>query len=226
MRQIKAILFDCDGVLIDSEPMGCTALAETVTAHGRQMDREEATRIFSGNSAAASKAWLQAAGLPAEQVFDEADARLFAMFDAHVPLVPGIEKLLQEFKGKIAVCSNSLIRRLDRSICKTTIAARFNGHIYSAEHVARPKPAPDLAVFAAARLGVAPTDSLFIDDNVQGIQCGKAAGCLTVGFIGPSDHRPGHAERLLAAGADHVVYTMEELGELLRSACLTETEMS
>lgn len=215
MKSYEAILFDCDGVLLDSEPLGCEALARAITAAGIPMDRQEATRIFSGNSAQASLGWMQQAGLDPEATFLHADRILFAMFDEDVPLIPGIRAVLQAFDVPMAVCSNSNIDRLARSIAVTELAPRFDGHIYSAQHVAKGKPAPDLALFAAGKLGIDPGKAVFIDDNPQGLRCGVEAGCLPVGFIGPSEHREGHAGRLRDAGAVHVAHGMEELLDFL-----------
>lgn len=215
MSRYDAILFDCDGVLLDSEPLGCEALARAVTAAGLPMTRDEATRIFSGNAAPASRAWMQAAGLDAAGVLDDADRILFAMFDCGIPLVEGVGAVLSGFDLPMAVCSNARVRRLDRSLARTPLAARFGPHIYSADHVAAPEPAPDLALFACARLGVAPDRAILIDDNPHGVLCAKAAGCLAVGFVGPSDHRPDHARVLRAAGADHVVHGMAAFRDLL-----------
>ncbi|MBV0893437.1 HAD family phosphatase [Paracoccus sp. Z118] len=215
MRAYEAILFDCDGVLLDSEPAGCEALACAVTAAGIPMTQHEAARIFSGNSASASMALMRKAGLDAAAVYAESDRILFEMFDRDIPHIEGIEEVLSRFDVPMAVCSNSAIMRLDRSIARTPLAGRFGPHIYSAEQVAAPKPAPDLALFAAERLGVAPEQAIFIDDNPHGVLCAVAAGCLAVGFIGPSEHRSGHAQVLRDAGADHVVHGMGEFHDLL-----------
>ncbi|MDS9469387.1 HAD family phosphatase [Paracoccus sp. MBLB3053] len=216
----KAILFDCDGVLLDSEPLGCEALAQAISAAGVPLTRAEAAQIFSGNGADQSRAWMSDAGLDAKAVFAEADRILFRMFDANVPHVPGIEPVLWDFDVAMAVCSNSSIVRLEKSIMRTPLAMRFAGQVYSAEQVALAKPAPDLALFAANRLGVAPEEAIFIDDNIHGIRCARDAGCLAVGFVGPSEHRPGHAERLLEAGADHLVHGMAEFHDLLNDLSL------
>ncbi|WP_312527799.1 HAD-IA family hydrolase [Paracoccus sp. (in: a-proteobacteria)] len=215
MAEIKAILFDCDGVLLDSEPMGCEALALAITAAGRKMDRFEAAQIFSGNSSGASLSWIAAQGLDARAVYDHADRLLFTMFEQEIRHIPGIEAVLADFDVPMAVCSNSMIRRLEHSIARSPLAARFLGHIYSAEHVAHAKPAPDLAVFAAKNLGVAPSEAIFIDDNPIGLSCGVAAGCLAVGFVGPSDHRKSIADDLRDAGADYIVHGMAEFHALL-----------
>lgn len=215
MTKIKAILFDCDGVLLDSEPLGCAALAQAMTAAGVAMSTARATELFCGNSTAASFAVMRQAGLDPLAVAGHADDLLFRMFDLDIPLIPGVERVLAGFDLPMAVCSNSMIRRLDRSIARTRLAARFGAHIYSAEHVAAPKPAADLALFAAARLGVPPEHAVFVDDNPHGLRCGINAGCLAVGFVGPSEERPDHARKLAEAGARHIVHGMDELYDLL-----------
>ncbi len=215
MRRFDAILFDCDGVLIDSEPLGCAALARAVTEAGMPMTQEQATALFSGSAAAESRARMARLGLDAATVFAESDRILFAMFDRAIPHIPGIEAVLEDCPVPVAVCSNSSVERLRRSLLRTTLARHFGGHVYSADHVAAAKPAPDLALFAAARLGVMPERAIFIDDNIHGIRCAAQAGCLAVGFVGPSDHRPAQAQTLRAAGADHVVHGMAEFRALL-----------
>ncbi len=220
MSRVKAILFDCDGVLIDTEPMGCEALAQAVSAAGVPMTREEATRLFSGNSADASMKVMADLGLEAMTVFSESDRILYQAFERNIPLVPGIESIAHGFDVAMAVCSNSSIRRLDLSICKLPLAHAFGSHIYSAQHVARGKPAPDLALFACNKLGVTPEQAIFIDDNVHGVAAARAAGCLAVGFVGPSDHRVGHEETLRNAGADYVVTSMNGFHQLLTALSL------
>lgn len=214
---MTALLFDCDGVLVDSEPAGCLALAQAISGAGLPMTAQEAAAVFPGNGAEATQHWLRQRGLDAPAVLAEADRRLFAIFARGVPLVPGIAAVLDAFDVPMAVCSNSSVRRLALSLGRTPLASRFGAHIYSAEHVAAAKPAPDLALFAATRLGVAPRQAIFIDDNIHGIACARAAGCTSVGFVGPSDHRPGHASTLRAAGANHVIRGTAELLALLRT---------
>ena len=221
MTQYKAILFDCDGVLIDSEPMGCQALAQAVSEAGVPMTRAEATRIFSGNSADASIRVMAGLGLDAATVFAESDRILFEAFEQNIPLIPGIEAIVDAFDCAIAICSNSSINRLNLSIVKLPLARAFGPHIYSAQHVAEAKPAPDLALYACEKLGVLPEEAIFIDDNIHGVSAARAAGCLAIGFIGPSEHRKGHENALYKAGADHVIKGMDEFHSLLTSLSLS-----
>lgn len=218
---IKAVLFDCDGVLLDTEPMGCASLAQALSEAGHPMDAPHATRLFSGNAPAASLAVMDQLGLDAAAVFARSDQILFDGFARHLPLIAGIETVLAQLSLKRAVCSNSTLRRLDLSLGRSPLAGYFGPHIYSSDHVAMGKPAPDIALLACAKLGIAPHEALFIDDNIHGMICAKRAGCLAVGFIGPSDHRLGHDDALRAAGADHVVCGMAAFQTLL--ATLTPT---
>jgi len=222
----KAILFDCDGVVLDSEGMGCGSLGMAVTEAGRPMSLHEARDTFSGNSANDTRSWMAAEGFDADSLFKRADEILFEMFERDVPLMPGIEHVLRDFSLKKAICSNSSIKRLDLSVARTSVAAFFAGYIYSAEHVAEAKPAPDIALHACAALGVLPGEAIFIDANVAGIACARAAGCLAVGFIGHSDDRENHDRTLLAAGADHVVYGMGEFHALLRTLTSDKREVA
>lgn len=215
MSRFKAILFDCDGVLIDSEPMGCGALAEAMTTAGVEMSTESAAALFCGHSTEATLAIMREAGLDASKVLASADSILFRMFDQDIPLMEGIEQVLGDYNVPMAVCSNSRIDRLRQSIVRTSIACHFGPHIYSSEHVPAAKPAPDLAFFAAAQLGVAPEEAIFIDDNPHGLRCGRDAGCLAVGFVSASECRPHHAETLRDSGAHYVVHGMAEFHSLL-----------
>lgn len=222
MSGFKAILFDCDGVLLDSEPLGCAALAQAMTAAGVPMSTDQAVALFCGRSSADSLAVIAARGLDAHEVADHADHILFQMFQRDIPLMQDVDRVLWGFDVPMAVCSNSLVGRLDRSIARTPLARRFNGHIYSAQHVPAAKPAPDLAFYAAARLGVAPQQAIFVDDNPHGLRCGLDAGCLAVGFVGPSERRADHARHLAEAGAHHVVHGMGQLHALLSELSLTK----
>lgn len=217
MMPYDAVLFDCDGVLLDSEPLGLQALIDTLEGYGHAFSLLQAAEIFSGNSKQQSFDWLGAQGLDAPEVFHAADQRLFAMFDRHIPLIEGIAQVLAAIELPIAVCSNALHDRLAASLRRSPLAAYFGPHIYSGQDVATAKPAPDLALYALEQLGLAGRKAIFVDDNVQGMLCAKAAGCLAIGFIGPSEHRRGHAETLFAAGADHVVHGSGELHRLLQT---------
>lgn len=215
MTAIELVIFDCDGVLIDSEAMGATALAGAISDAGVPMTTQTAERTFSGAGRDETHALIDGLGLNATHVLTDAGARLGTLFAQGVPPVPGMLRLLAALDVPVCVASNSSVDRLRASLGRTPLAAFFGPHIYSAEHVAHSKPAPDLALHCLAQMNTAAAHAVFVDDNIHGIRCARTAGVLAIGFVGPSDHRPGHADTLRAAGADYVVHGAAELGTLL-----------
>lgn len=215
MNAIELVIFDCDGVLIDSEAMGATALAGAITDAGVPMTTQTTERTFSGAGGDETRALIDGLGLDSLRVLTDADARLATLFAQGVLPVAGMQRLLTSLDVPVCVASNSGVDRLRASLGRTPLAAFFGPHIYSAEHVQHSKPAPDLALHCLAQMNTAADRAVFIDDNIHGIRCARTAGVLAIGFVGPTDHRPNHADTLRAAGADHVVHGAEQLGALL-----------
>ncbi len=215
MSVLDLVIFDCDGVLIDSEAMGAAALAGAITDAGVPMTPQTAERMFSGAGRDETRALIDGLGLAPLRVLTDADARLATLFAQGVPPVPGMQRLLASLEVPVCVASNSGVDRLRASLGRTPLAAFFGPHIYSADHVQHSKPAPDLALHCLAQMHTAAARAVFIDDNIHGIRCARTAGVLAIGFVGPADHRPNHADTLRAAGADHVVHGAEQLGALL-----------
>ena len=108
--------------------------------------------------------------------------------------------------------------RLRPALEMTRLYDRFQQHIYNAEMVAKPKPAPDLFLFAAGRMGVAPEDCLVIEDSGAGVTAARAAGMTVIGFTGGGHSRPGHGDALLGGGAERVFGHMRELPGILRAS--------
>jgi HAD superfamily hydrolase (TIGR01509 family) len=215
MTRYDLVIFDCDGVLIDSEAQGAQALAEAVTAAGGALTPHEAEQMFCGSSQDQTHVLLTQMGLAAEVILRDAVQRLSVMFAQNVQQVPGMQDLITNLGAQTCVASNSSIQRLAESLGRTTLAPLFGGHIYSAEYVSYGKPAPDLALYCLAQMRTRAERAIFIDDNIHGVVCARAAGILAVGFVGPSEQRADHAETLRQAGADHVVHGVTELKALL-----------
>lgn len=226
MRDFDLIIFDCDGVLIESEAQAAQALAAAITAAGRAMVPFEAERLFSGCSQEETRALLAGMGLAADAILAEAEERLSALFAQGVQPVSGMEQLLSGLEVQICVASNSGMNRLSESLGRTRLAGFFGPHIYSADHVAEGKPAPDLALHCLTQIRVPAERAIFVDDNIHGIGCARAAGVLSIGFVGPSECRKGHAETLRRAGADHVVRGTGELRSLLSELLNPVAEIS
>ena len=215
MSNVELIIFDCDGVLIDSETMGATALAGAITDAGVPMTAQAAERMFSGAGYGETCALIERLGLAFAPVIVDADARMSALFDDGVSPIQGMHSVLASLQVSVCVASNSSVARLHNSLGRTPLAAFFGSHIYSADHVQHSKPAPDLALYCLAQMKMSAERAVFVDDNTHGIRCARAAGVLAIGFVGPTDHRAGHADRLRAAGADHVAHGAAALQELL-----------
>lgn len=223
MSRFDLIMFDCDGVLIDSEALGARALSEAMSAAGHEMTIAKAETIFSGSGHDETHALISAEGLAADEIIADARQRLSVLFAQGVQPIEGIEAVLKNLTVQICVASNSSVPRLNESLGRTALAALFSSHIYSADHVPRGKPAPDLALHCLDRMNTTADRAIFIDDNTHGICCARDAGVLAIGFVGPSDHRPNHAETLRRAGAGYVVHGTNTLGDLLNELLMPTT---
>jgi HAD superfamily hydrolase (TIGR01509 family) len=213
-------MFDCDGVLIDSEVIACRTEAACLTALGISVTLEDILDRYLGIGLTTMLADLEARlghtqpALPAD--FAETLRRqVAAAFEAELRPIPGIEAALQALPQPRCVASGSAPERLRHSLGLTGLLPHFDPHIFSASQVARGKPAPDLFLFAAQRMRVLPDACVVIEDSVAGVQAAAAAGMRVVGFTGGSHCRPGHAARLRAAGAATVCRDMRELATLV-----------
>ncbi|MBW9051351.1 HAD family hydrolase [Rhizobium mesosinicum] len=221
---IELLIFDCDGVLIDSEPMASGMLAKALERAGISLSHAEVHRRFTGLSGeAARRLCREELGLAdPDPVFADAGRALYDEFSRSLQPMAGMEKLVGDLKLRKCVASNSDLERLRRSLGLFGLWAEFAPHIYSAEMVARPKPAPDLFLHCAAKLGVEPRHCLVIDDSALGVRGAVAAGMAAIGFVDPADPRSGRHEALKAAGA---LQTVEGAGELaLALAALSSSE--
>ena len=221
-----AILFDCDGVLVDSEVVGLEDSAAFLTEHGFDWTPEDLIRRFTGMRQDAFAAGLRAAYddvLGRDATDEEAAALMAGVVDARrasrhaMMLVPGAREMVATAAAlpgvALAVASSSAQHFLDDKIDRYGLRPFFGAHVYSADHVAHGKPAPDIFVFAAAKLGIAPSDCLVIEDSAHGIAAGVAAGCEVWVFLGGGHVLDGHADRLADAGAaqllrDHQALTL------------------
>ncbi|MDJ0934295.1 MAG: HAD-IA family hydrolase [Kiloniellales bacterium] len=211
------VIFDCDGVLIDSEVLVCRVGAEVFTAHGFPITAEEIARRFIGRSAAHMFGEIEkdtGRVLP-ETLRDDLKARVNAALAGEVAAMPGLVPLLDRLEVPACVASSSDPERLRAALGAAGLYDRFHPHVYSAVQVPRGKPAPDLFLHAAARLGVDPGACLVIEDSLAGVAAALAAGMAVIGFTGGGHCGPGHDEVLLEAGAGRVVPSMTDLQRLL-----------
>jgi HAD superfamily hydrolase (TIGR01509 family) len=210
------IIFDCDGVLVDSEPLSCNALIDCLRRHSIQIDFQTVIDRFLGRSTQAVRDYCALHGhLLPDNFFNELSVAVEAAFSRALQPVPGAAAVLQMLSVPFCVASSSDIKRINHSLRLTGLADMVGGRIFAAGMVRNGKPAPDLFVYAAAKMGAAPERTLVIEDSVSGVQAGKAAGMSVWGFVGGTHYRSGGGRALLeAAGADRVLDRMADFGQV------------
>jgi HAD superfamily hydrolase (TIGR01509 family) len=212
MTKPDLIIFDCDGVLVDSEVLSCRCLCSALAAHGIALGVDQALDLFLGRSVTSVIAHYQALGRPVPEQFPaELKAAVLAAFGSALLPIQGVSAVLDGLQIPHCVASSSDIDRVSFSLSLTGLAAHFDERLYTSQMVERGKPAPDLFLFAAERMRADPSRTLVIEDSVSGVTAAKAAGMTAWGFVGGSHYqaRDGKA-MLLGAGADRVFDRMAD----------------
>jgi HAD superfamily hydrolase (TIGR01509 family) len=207
------LIFDCDGVLVDSEHLACEALAELMTTLGHSMTADQAMLAFAGRSlkdVLARAERLLSRPIP-KDLGEQAAVQLMARFRRELQAVAGVKEAIAALPYRRCVASSSDPSRLTLSLDVTGLSALFGNNVFSAVEVANGKPAPDLFLLAARRLGEDPSSCIVIEDSVLGVEAAGAAGMAAIGFAGASHANQGLAERLAAAGAEPVIHSMANL---------------
>jgi HAD superfamily hydrolase (TIGR01509 family) len=208
----RLVIFDCDGVLVDSEPIAVRIDVEMLAEVGVTMTAEEVIERFVGRSPEVIVAETEARlgrRLP-EEWFERAEARIRKAYATELQPVAGIAEALEEIADPVCVASSSGHESLRYKLELTGLYERFTGHIFSAAEVANGKPAPDLFLHAASRMGFAPGDCVVIEDSGYGVQAARAAGMDVFGYAG------GVTARDVLEGPRTVVFDdMRALPELL-----------
>lgn len=212
--EIKAVIFDMDGCLVDSELMSLEALAAEMRAAGLEdVTAAEVGAKYLGVSLSQIILDVEAQlGKPCAPGFDDRmEARLFASFQSGLRQVEGVEDLLEMLQQSgipVAIASGASVRRLQKTLEMSGLGRFFENRGFSADLVTRGKPAPDVFLLAAEKLDIAPQNCAVLEDSPHGIKGAVAAGMLPVGFVGGS-HLSGreadHATILRDAGAWHVI---------------------
>jgi len=212
MTQPDLIIFDCDGVLVDSEVLSCRCLSEVLASYGITLEVDQALDLFLGRSLSAVLQHYQALGRPLPVLFaTELKAAVRAAFLSSLGPIEGVGAVLQGLRIPRCVASSSDIDRVSFSLTLTGLAAHFGERLYTSQMVERGKPAPDLFLYAAERMQADPHRTLVIEDSVSGVQAAKAAGMAVWGFAGGSHYRSRDGKAILrAAGADRVFERMTE----------------
>ncbi len=221
------LIFDCDGVLVDSEVLACRAVSEALAEFGLSLPVEEVAERFLGRSTKDMYAALEAdwGCVLSDAVRSRIRARSRELFDRELRPVRDIASALDALAGPPrCVASSSGPEAIAYKLGRTDLLRCFEpAALFSAHMVSRGKPAPDLFLHAAERMATEPGRCLVIEDSVPGVTAAKAAGMTAFGFAGASHCRDGHAHRLSAAGADLIFAEMRELPRLIAQRNATFT---
>ena len=214
---IDLVIFDCDGVLVDSEIISCRTHAAVLTRYGYSITSEQVFDRFLGRSARQAHAEVEAElgrALPDEYHAALQD-ELYRTFEAELEAIAGIHEALERISLPVCVASSGSHQRMRISLGRARLFERFAPNIFSASEVANGKPSPDLFLFAADKMKAKPERCLVIEDSISGITGARAAGMSVLGFCGGSHCRDGHAATLRAAGAHATFDDIRQLPGLI-----------
>ncbi|MDW3224151.1 MAG: HAD family phosphatase [Paracoccaceae bacterium] len=210
----ELVIFDCDGVLVDSEPLSNLVIRDNLAHHGLDLSLDQIVDLFVGGTMAGVMRTARDMGavLP-EDWLDSIYDDIFDVLGREVELIPGVVSVLDALDAAeipYAVGSNGPHRKMEITLGRTGLIDRLQGRIFSREDVPNPKPAPDVYLKAAREAGISPERCVVVEDSVSGARAGKAAGMFTCGYTAESG-----PERL-APICDALFDAMEDLPPLLQ----------
>jgi len=213
-KKVNLIIFDCDGVLVDSEKICIQALRDLLGKHGISRSYQEVVDTFHGLSQSQTTDQLNVifkANIPADF------SRLFVItslqrLQNELKPVEGVHALLNEITIPFCVASNGTRSKVISSLSITGLLEKFKGRIFCAEDVKNPKPHPELFLMAANTLSVRPENCLVVEDSIAGIQAARAAGMRVYAYPGVTSR-----EKLLAANPSMILSEMKDMRDIILS---------
>jgi HAD superfamily hydrolase (TIGR01509 family) len=218
-RKVDLIIFDCDGVLVDSEVISCRAHAATLTRHGYPITADQVLDRFLGVSDREARIIIEAElgrSLPGDFEAQMKQAALQSYAD-DLRFVPYVGEAIAAIGLPKCVASSGTPEKIRHGLECAGLYDLLAPNIFSASQVKRGKPAPDLFLFAAEQMKASPERCIVIEDSIPGVTGAVAAGMTVLGFHGGSHCRPGYADTLRAAGAAATFDDMRQLLGLLQN---------
>jgi HAD superfamily hydrolase (TIGR01509 family) len=215
--KIELVIFDCDGVLVDSEVISCRAHAETLTRHGYPITPDQVLARFLGVSDREARLIIEAElgrNLPDDFEAQMKQAALQRYAD-DLEAIPYARDTITAIALSKCVASSGTPEKIHHGLICAGLFDLLTPNIFSASQVERGKPAPDLFLFAAEQMQVPPERCLVIEDSLPGVTAARAAGMTVLGFHGGSHCRPGYGDTLGAAGAAMTFDDMRQLPGLI-----------
>jgi HAD superfamily hydrolase (TIGR01509 family) len=207
------VIFDCNGVLVDSEPLATSVVSQEFVKAGFPLTPDIVARYFTGRRPADMFAEVEIAArrkLP-ENFTNTVTAAVLRRFRAELRATRHVAYALSWLRGPKCVASSSSLDRIRVSLESTDLIRFFEPYLFSGNDVRSGKPAPDLFLHAAAKMGVPPADCIVVEDSPVGVAAGAAAGMTVIGFVGGSHAGPRLGQHLVTAGARAVITDMRAL---------------
>jgi HAD superfamily hydrolase (TIGR01509 family) len=216
-RNFDLVIFDCDGVLVDSELISCRAHAQTLCRHGYAITEQQVLERFLGVSDREARLTIETEiGRPLPDDFEaQVKAATLQFYAGDLRAIANVGDAIAAIDLPKCVASSGTPEKIRHGLGCAGLYDVLTPHIFSATQVKRGKPAPDLFLFAAEQMRVAPARCIVIEDSVPGVTGAVAAGMRVLGFHGGSHCRPGHADKLRAAGAAAIFDDMRQLPALI-----------
>lgn len=215
MQAPALVIFDCDGVLVDSERISHTVLQSLLAERGAMLTLEETIERFMGHSMIRTLELVEElTSAPPDEFLPVFRAATYQAFALGLSPVAGVADLLARMRIPYCVASNGPREKMTLTLGKTGLLHCFADKMFSADDVEKPKPAPDLFLHAARRMGASPEECVVVEDSPTGIRAARAAGMSALGFAAVTP-----AERLVQAGAARTFTSMSSLPDLLGPAC-------
>lgn len=215
MSGFELTIFDCDGVLVDSEIIAARVESKLLNEAGYPISVEEMGERFAGMT------WKnillsveKEIDIPlSASLLDKSETLLDQRLAREVKIIEGVSFALSRIEGPRCICSNSSVHRLDSMLTKVGLKEQFAPNIFSAKDLGpdRVKPKPDIYLHALSQMGVAAKKAVVVEDSVHGVHAARDAGIRVIGFTGASHTYPSHADRLTDAGAETVISRMVDL---------------
>lgn len=209
------VIFDCDGVLIESEVVAARIQSEELAKIGYPITESEIIKRFAGSRGMHTEIERDM-GRPLPDGYHEGLIKLIdTAFETELEACPGVHETLDAIERPMCVASSSSPRWIEKGLRATGLFHRLDPHIFSADIVGKGKPAPDIFLHAAQEMGHHPEDCIVIEDSENGVKAGIAAGMPVIGYVGGGHCLDDHAEQLTALGAHTIIDDMRALLPLL-----------
>ena len=204
---IHCVIFDCDGVLVDSEVLANQTALDMLRPYGFEMSQAEYGGSFAGKTEENILAIVRdeyGIALP-DDFLVQMQTAIAQRLDRDLQPIPGMRAVIASLPVPTAVVSNSSLERVKISLSTAQLSNFFSDRLFAAEMVDRPKPAPDVYQYAARQLGFAPEHCLVVEDSQSGVTAASEAGMIVIGFLAAGHIPAGHERTLRTAGATKVV---------------------